>query len=157
MRQRVVIAMALANDPDLIVADEPTTGLDLLVQAEILALLADLRARLGLSLLFISHDLPVVVRVVDRLAVMYRGQVVEQGEARAIAASPAHEYTRRLLASVPRLHAEAPTAGDLSPRPLRGANIDCVDVPPRRGAGETAGDLLPSPAHGGGAGGRGCP
>jgi peptide/nickel transport system ATP-binding protein len=107
MRQRVVIAMALANDPDLIVADEPTTGLDLLVQAEILALLADLRARLGLSLLFISHDLPVVVRVVDRLAVMYRGQVVEQGDARAIAAGPRHEYTRRLLASVPRLHAEA--------------------------------------------------
>jgi ABC-type glutathione transport system ATPase component/ABC-type dipeptide/oligopeptide/nickel transport system permease subunit len=103
MRQRVVIAMALANHPDLIVADEPTTGLDLIVQAEILALLADLRARLGLSLLFISHDLPVVLRIVDRFAVMYRGQIVEQGEARAIAAKPSHAYTRRLLDAVPRL------------------------------------------------------
>jgi peptide/nickel transport system permease protein len=103
MRQRVVIAMALANDPHLIVADEPTTGLDVIVQAEILALLAGLRRRLGLSVLFISHDLPVVVRVVDRLAVIYRGQIVEQGDALPIVANPEHAYTRRLLASVPRL------------------------------------------------------
>ena len=112
MRQRVVIAMALANDPDLIVADEPTTGLDLIVQAEILALLADLRARLGLSLLFISHDLPVVLRVVDALAVMYRGEIVEQGNAREIVADPQHAYTRRLLNAVPRLHPKP--AGDRS-------------------------------------------
>ncbi|MCC7367196.1 MAG: dipeptide/oligopeptide/nickel ABC transporter permease/ATP-binding protein [Chloroflexi bacterium] len=104
MRQRVVIAMALANDPALIVADEPTTGLDVLVQAEILTLLADLRRRLGLSILFISHDLPVVLRVVDRLAVMYQGEIVEQGDAREIVAHPTNPYTRRLLVSVPRLH-----------------------------------------------------
>ena len=112
MRQRVVIAMALANDPDLIVADEPTTGLDLIVQSEILALLADLRARFGLSLLFISHDLPVVLRIADRLAVMHRGQIVEQGDVRTIAAKPSHAYTRRLLDAVPSLHGD----GASSPR-----------------------------------------
>ena len=110
MRQRVVIAMALANDPELIVADEPTTGLDLIVQAEILALLAELRVRRGLSLLLISHDLPVVLQIVDRLAVMYRGQIVEQGDARTIAAKPSHACTRRLLDAVPRLHGDGETA-----------------------------------------------
>lgn len=114
MRQRVVIAMALANDPSLIVADEPTTGLDVLVQAEILTLLADLRTRLGLSILFISHDLPVVLRVVDRLAVMYGGEIVEQGDAREIVARPANPYTRRLLASVPRLHGAPQSEGAAS-------------------------------------------
>ena len=107
MRQRVAIAMALANAPDLIIADEPTTGLDLIVQAEILALLADLRARLGLSLLFISHDLPVVLRIVDRFAVMYQGQIVEEGDARTIA-KPSHACTRRLVDAVPRLHGDGP-------------------------------------------------
>ncbi len=106
MRQRVMIAMALANDPDLIIADEPTSGLDLIVQAEILALLADLRARLGLSLLLISHDLPVVLQIVDRLAVMDRGRIVEQGDARVIAGKPSHPCTRRLIDAVPRMHDE---------------------------------------------------
>ena len=146
MRQRVVIAMALANDPDLIVADEPTTGLDLIVQAEILALLADLRKRLGLSVLFISHDLPVVVRVADRLAVMYRGEVVEQGDAQEIVANPAHSYTKRLLDAVPRLHGNLTPAGDdLTPQP-----------PLRRGEGET-GSLLPLSAPERGLGGEVAP
>jgi ABC-type glutathione transport system ATPase component/ABC-type dipeptide/oligopeptide/nickel transport system permease subunit len=104
MRQRVVIAMALANSPDMIIADEPTSGLDLIVQAELLTLLADLRAQLRLSLLFISHDLPAVLRFVDRVGVMYQGRIVEQGDARTIAARPSHDYTRRLLDAAPRLH-----------------------------------------------------
>jgi peptide/nickel transport system permease protein len=140
MRQRVVIAMALANDPDLIVADEPTTGLDLIVQAEILALLADLRARLGLSLLFISHDLPVVLRVVDNLAVMYRGEIVEQGNAREIVANPEHAYTRRLLDAVPRLHTREPNRGDLHIPPW-GPNIPTAPQPLlRRREGEQFAD-----------------
>ena len=129
MRQRVAIAMALANDPDLIVADEPTTGLDLIVQAEILALLGDLRARFGLSLLFISHDLPVVLRVVARLAVMYRGQIVEQGDARAIAANPSHAHTRALLDAMPRLHGDgARTPGPATALSLNAPVLEIIDV-----------------------------
>src|SRR4029450_13071817 len=96
--------------------DEPTTGLDLIVQTEILALLVSLRTRFGLSLLFISHDLPVVLRIADRLAVMHRGQIVEQGDVRTIAAGPSHVYTRRLLDAVPSLHGtgvSSPRAGAL--------------------------------------------
>jgi ABC-type glutathione transport system ATPase component/ABC-type dipeptide/oligopeptide/nickel transport system permease subunit len=122
MRQRAVIAMALANDPSLVVADEPTAGLDLIGQTEILALLADLRARLGLSLLFVSHDLPVVVRLAHRFAVMHEGRFVEQGEAGAIAARPAHPYTRRLFDAIPPLRGDrvpmAEPAPAAPPEPL---------------------------------------
>jgi ABC-type glutathione transport system ATPase component/ABC-type dipeptide/oligopeptide/nickel transport system permease subunit len=128
MRQRVVIAMALANDPDLIIADEPTSGLDLIVQAEILALLADLRARLGLSLLFISHDLPIVLQMADRLAVMQRGQIVEQGDARTIAAKPSHACTRRLLDAVPRLHDESVTSPATATRATEAPVLEVLDV-----------------------------
>ena len=129
MRQRVVIAMALANAPDLIVADEPTTGLDLIVQAEILSLLADLRARLGLSLLFISHDLPVVLRIVDRFAVMYRGQIVEEGDTFTLAARPSHAYTRRLLHAVPRLRGDHASGSRSTGAPtVNGAVLEVVDV-----------------------------
>ncbi|TAK27730.1 MAG: dipeptide/oligopeptide/nickel ABC transporter permease/ATP-binding protein [Chloroflexota bacterium] len=117
MRQRVVIAMALANDPQLIIADEPTTGLDLLVQAEILALLADLRARLNLAMIFISHDLAVVLRIADRIVVMQAGQVVERGPAAALAAQPEHPYTRRLLETMPRLKIASLFESVLSDRP----------------------------------------
>ena len=128
MRQRVVIAMALANDPDLIIADEPTSGLDPIVQAEILALLADLRARLGLSLLFISHDLPIVLQMADRLAVMQRGQIVEQGDARTIAAKPSHACTRRLLNAVPRLHDEGVTSPATATRATQAPVLEVLDV-----------------------------
>ena len=104
LRQRVMIAMAIANRPQLLIADEPTTALDVTVQAQILELLARLREKFGLSMLFISHDLGVVSQVVDRIAVMYRGQVVESGSARQIFTAAAHEYTRGLLKAIPTLH-----------------------------------------------------
>ncbi|GAA1488207.1 dipeptide/oligopeptide/nickel ABC transporter permease/ATP-binding protein [Brachybacterium sacelli] len=102
-RQRVVLAIALACGPDLVVADEPTSGLDVLVQQEILELLRDLRDRLGLTMLLVTHDLPVVMQVADRLAVMHDGQVVEQGATSAVLAAPQHPCTRRLLDSLPEL------------------------------------------------------
>ena len=100
-RQRVVIAIALANDPELLVADEPTSGLDVLVQQEILELLQELRARLGLSMLIVTHDLPVVAHLADTIAVMRSGHVLEQGAAQTVLGNPQHPYTRRLLASMP--------------------------------------------------------
>ncbi|MFZ0959238.1 MAG: ABC transporter ATP-binding protein [Candidatus Sulfotelmatobacter sp.] len=103
MRQRVMIAMAIVNRPHLLIADEPTTALDVTIQAQILALLAELRSKFGLTMLFISHDLAVVSQVADRVAVMYAGNLVELGAKRDIFESPAHPYTRGLLRAVPDL------------------------------------------------------
>jgi oligopeptide/dipeptide ABC transporter ATP-binding protein len=103
MRQRVMIAMAIVNRPQLLIADEPTTALDVTIQAQILELLAELRARFGLAMLFISHDLAVVSQVADRVAVMYAGNLVELGAKSDIFQSPAHPYTRGLLHAVPDL------------------------------------------------------
>lgn len=100
-RQRVGIAIALANDPQVIIADEPTTALDVTVQARILALLNDLRHRRGLALLFITHDFAVVSEMCDRVAVMRQGEIVEQGQATHVLQNPQHAYTQRLIASVP--------------------------------------------------------
>src|SRR5437588_8429099 len=102
-RQRVMIAMAIVNRPQLLIADEPTTALDVTVQAQILDILARLREKFGLSMLFISHDLGVTSRVVDRIVVMYRGQALETGTARQVFTAPAHEYTRGLLNAIPTL------------------------------------------------------
>ena len=110
MRQRALIAGALAAEPDLLVLDEPTTALDVTIEAQILDLLEELQARRGLATLFISHNLGVVRRIADEVAVLYAGQVVEQGPTADVLAHPLHPYTKGLLAAVPRLGAE-PAAG----------------------------------------------
>jgi oligopeptide/dipeptide ABC transporter ATP-binding protein len=123
MRQRVLIAAAMACRPPLVIADEPTTALDATIQAEILDLLLAMRKAFGLSLLFITHDLGIVARVADRVAVMYAGRIVETGPARDVLASPRHPYTRGLLASLPgsipgtRLQAIPGAAPDLARLP----------------------------------------
>ena len=103
MRQRVLIAMALVMNPSLLIADEPTTALDVTIQAQILELLADLQQRLGLAVLLITHDLGVVAEVTSRVLVMYGGQIVERAPVRELFAHPRHPYTRGLLEAMPRL------------------------------------------------------
>jgi oligopeptide/dipeptide ABC transporter ATP-binding protein len=106
MRQRVVIAMAIVNRPELLIADEPTTALDVTIQAQILDLLAELREKFGLTMLFISHDLAVISQVADRVAVMYAGSMVELASRQEIFRAPAHPYTRGLLEAMPTLTTE---------------------------------------------------
>ena len=122
MRQRVLIALALACRPSLVIADEPTTALDVTIQAEILDLLRDMRAAYHLSMLLITHDLGVIAQTADRVAVMYAGKIVEQADVRDIFHRPQHPYTRALLASVP---------GAASPRP--GLPTDSTVSPARTG------------------------
>lgn len=104
MRQRVVIAMALINEPEFVIADEPTTGLDVKVQVEIVHLLKSLQKQLGLSMIFISHDLPVVLKLADRIVILKNGEIVDGGEVEQIANRSDHPYTRRLMAAIPRLN-----------------------------------------------------
>jgi oligopeptide/dipeptide ABC transporter ATP-binding protein len=113
MRQRMMIAMALACEPSLVLADEPTTALDVTIQAQILELMKSLSRRLGVAMLIITHNLGVVARYADRVNVMYAGRIVEQGSARELYAHPRHPYTLGLLRSVPRL--DAPRRARLDP------------------------------------------
>jgi peptide/nickel transport system ATP-binding protein len=101
MRQRVMIAIALACKPPLVIADEPTTALDVTIQAQVLELLRELKAKYNLAVLLITHDFGVIAEMADRVAVMYKGSLVEQGPVRQILREPAHEYTRSLLAAIP--------------------------------------------------------
>jgi microcin C transport system ATP-binding protein len=119
-RQRVMIAMALANEPDLFIADEPTTALDVTVQAQILKLLAELKSRLNMAMLFITHDLGIVRKIADRVCVMWKGKIVEQGPVAEVFANPQHPYTQRLLAAEPKGRANpvresAPTIVEAGP------------------------------------------
>ena len=109
MRQRIMIALATASQPRLLVADEPTTALDVTTQAQILALLERLRREQGMSVLLVSHDFGVIAQVCDRVAVMYGGHVVETGSLTTLYDDPQHPYTRALLSSVPSLHAAGRT------------------------------------------------
>jgi peptide/nickel transport system ATP-binding protein len=121
-RQRVMIAMALVNHPQLLIADEPTTALDVTIQAQILDLLAELRERHRLAVLFISHDLGVVSRVADQVAVMYAGEIVEMGPVAGIFSTATHAYTRGLISAIPTLKTDrsAPlaTVEKLASRPV---------------------------------------
>ncbi len=150
MRQRAMVAMAMANEPELLIADEPTTALDVTVQAQILEVLQRLRARLGIGLILITHDLGVVAGMADTVAVMYAGRVVERGGVDAVFEASRHPYTRGLLAALPKLDAGDAAAGRdrgqaaLAQRPPAGLRLPPALPPgpgplPHRGAGAARG------------------
>ena len=124
MRQRIMIAMALACEPDILIADEPTTALDVTIQAQILELMTDLQKELGMAIIMITHDLGVVAQLCDEIIVMYAGSICEQGTADEIFYNPCHEYTKGLLRSIPT----ADTAGKKL-QPITGTPIDLLNMP----------------------------
>jgi microcin C transport system ATP-binding protein len=129
-RQRVMIAMALANEPDLLIADEPTTALDVTVQAQILKLLKEIQTRHGMAMLYITHDLGIVRKIADRVCVMSKGKIVEQGPVERVYTAPQHPYTRALLAAEPK--GMAPPVNDAAPMVIETDDLK-VWFPIRRG------------------------
>jgi oligopeptide/dipeptide ABC transporter ATP-binding protein len=131
MRQRVMIAMALATEPELVIMDEPTTALDVVVQRDILGQIAELRHRLGFAILFITHDISLLLEVADRIAVMYAGKLVEVATAQEIRQEPAHPYTKGLLGSFPSLHGARRELAGIpgSPPDLRNPPPGCPFLP----------------------------
>jgi len=124
MRQRVMIAMALACEPDILIADEPTTALDVTIQAQILELMQQLQKELGMAIIMITHDLGVVAQMCDEVIVMYAGSICEQGTADEIFYNPCHEYTKGLIRSIPTLSTE-----DEKLQPITGTPIDLLNMP----------------------------
>jgi len=124
MRQRVMIAMALACEPDILIADEPTTALDVTIQAQILELMMELKNKLGMSIIMITHDLGVIAEMCDEIIVMYAGRVCERGTAEEIFYNPCHEYTKGLLHSIPKI-----TVGKERLTPIAGSPIDLLNMP----------------------------
>jgi oligopeptide/dipeptide ABC transporter ATP-binding protein len=131
MRQRVMIAMALAADPEVVIMDEPTTALDVVVQRDILAKIVELKDRLGFAVLFITHDMSLLLELADRIAVMYAGQLMELGSSADLKAGPAHPYTQGLLSSFPSLRGARRELAGIpgSPPDLRGLPPGCPFVP----------------------------
>ncbi|MGR3521027.1 MAG: dipeptide ABC transporter ATP-binding protein, partial [Roseovarius sp.] len=134
MRQRVVIAMALACKPRLLIADEPTTALDVTIQAEILALMDRLKRETGTAVIFITHDMSVVAQMADRVVVMFRGNKVEEGPVEEIFEAPQHDYTRALLAAVPKL---GEMRGKAWPEPMKLLGTEGQEIKPIKGSDET--------------------
>ena len=124
MRQRVMIAMALSCEPDILIADEPTTALDVTIQAQILELMQQLQQELGMAIIMITHDLGVVAQMCDEVIVMYAGSICEQGTADEIFYNPCHEYTKGLMRSIPTL-----TSTDEKLQPITGTPIDLLNMP----------------------------
>jgi peptide/nickel transport system ATP-binding protein/glutathione transport system ATP-binding protein len=133
MRQRVVIAMALACKPRLLIADEPTTALDVTIQAEILALMDRLKRETGTAVIFITHDMAVVAQMADRVVVMFRGNKVEEGPVEQIFEAPSHDYTKALLAAVPKL---GEMRGKAYPEPMKLVGADAQEIKPIKGQDE---------------------
>ncbi len=124
MRQRVMIAMALACEPDILIADEPTTALDVTIQAQILELMQELKDKLGMAIIMITHDLGVIAEMCDEIIVMYAGRVCERGTAEEIFYNPRHEYTKGLLRSIPKLE-----YGKEKLTPIGGSPVDLLNMP----------------------------
>ncbi|MER8992439.1 ABC transporter ATP-binding protein [Mesorhizobium sp. M0590] len=131
MRQRATIAMALSCDPGLLIADEPTTALDVTIQAQILDLLAELRAQRGMGILFVTHNLGVVAEIADRVAVMYAGRIVETGPVSEVFTRPRHPYTAGLMRSVPRLGQATALKAAGTPLPTIAGNVPSLALLPK--------------------------